>query len=709
MAFENISFGKRSKEKSSFGSAFGGDSEAESDEESQDDISSEIANGAEDLPPILQQPKAPAEFEEAQKEDYREMQQHTPPAQEIAVEEEIAQPDEAVDQTQQVPQAPQSHPAQQVEAKSKHVRERDPFAEINAAEQEEQAQEAASGASKKPMRIGDKLVDLGLVSADQLEVALREQKSSGSKKLVGAILVDMGFITESALGEVLAESAGTAKFDPKQAVLDPDLIRTIPKEVALRQKVVPVGLEKNKVILAMADVYNVIATDQVRRYFPKSVKIKPIFCSESDIQDLIEKYYDYETSVGGIIREIETGVTDKSQLDGQEDNYQNPMVRLVNAFLVDAIHRGASDIHFEPEGAFLRLRYRIDGQLVQVRTLHKDYWMAIAVRVKIMSGMNIAETRLPQDGRINYNVAGRDVDFRVATQPTISGENIVLRLLDKKKALMPFDKLGFTDHNSKLLRRLLKRPEGIIIVTGPTGSGKTTTLYSVLEYINSIEVNIMTLEDPVEYQLSLIRQSNVKEGSGMGFASGMKSLMRQDPDIIFIGEIRDDVTANMAVKAAMTGHKVFSTLHTNDALGIIPRLFDIGVSPETLSGAMVCGIAQRLARRLCKCKEEYTATEEDCRIIGVDTANPPQLFKAIGCPSCENKGYKGRIALHEIMPVDKEMDELIATHSTRKQMSEYLCANGYVQMLDDASTKCQEGHIDVKEIMRSVDVTERID
>jgi general secretion pathway protein E/type IV pilus assembly protein PilB len=708
MAFESLSFGRGSKEKSSFGGGTSTPEPEEATHESQDEIANAIAETVNDSPPIMQQERQKPSFQHIEKADFREIT--LPEAEPKAAKFDVMQEDifakaqpAAIEKT-----APKANSTDEY-GDDTYESKRNPFAEITAAEEEEAVNEA-NGISKKPMRIGDKLVALGLISKDQLDTALREQKSGNNKKLVGAILVGMGFITESALGEVLAESAGTEKFDPKQAVLDPDLIRTIPKEVALRQKVVPVGLEANKVILAMADVYNVIATDQVRRYFPKSVKIKPIFCSEGDILDLIEKYYDYETSVDGIIREIETGIADKTKLDGQEDNYQNPTVRLVNAFLVDAIHRGASDIHFEPEGTFLRLRYRIDGQLVQVLTLHKDYWMAIAVRVKIMSGMNIAETRMPQDGRINYNVAGRDVDFRVATQPTISGENIVLRLLDKKKALMPFDKLGFSEHNAKLLKRLLKRPEGIIIVTGPTGSGKTTTLYSVLEYINSIEVNIMTLEDPVEYQLSLIRQSNVKEGAGMGFAGGMKSLMRQDPDIIFIGEIRDEVTANMAVKAAMTGHKVFSTLHTNDALGIIPRLFDIGVSPETLSGAMICGIAQRLARRLCKhCKEAYTATPEDCRILGVDIANPPTIYKAVGCPECGNKGYKGRIALHEIMPIDKEMDELIATHSTRKQMNEYLSSNGYVQMLDDGAAKCLEGHIDVKEIMRSVDVTERID
>lgn len=562
---------------------------------------------------------------------------------------------------------------------------------------------------RTPVRIGEKLISMGLISHDQLEVALKEQKRSSQKKLVGTILVDMGFITESALGEVLAESAGTERFDPKKAVLDSTLIRQIPKDVALRQKIVAVGQQANAVILAMTDVYNVIAIDQARRYFPKTTKIRPVFCNESDIQDLIEKYYDYETSIDGIIREIETGIQDKTKLDGRQEGYINPTVRLVNAILVDAIRVGASDIHFEPEGTFLRLRYRIDGLMVQIRSFHKDYWPAIAVRLKIMSGMNIAETRMPQDGRITYNVTGREVDFRVATQPTIHGENIVMRLLDKKKALLPLSHLGFTDHNEKLLKKLLKRPEGIVIVTGPTGSGKTTTLYSIIEYINNVNINIMTLEDPVEYQLSLIRQSQVRENTGMNFVDGVKSIMRQDPDVIFIGEVRDQQTAQMAVRAAMTGHKVFSTLHTNDALGVIPRMIDIGIQPHMLAGSLICLIAQRLSRKLCPhCREEYTANEEECRILNADISAPPKIFKAVGCDKCNNLGYRGRIAVTEILAVDKGLDELISTRATRATMMSHAIEKGFVPIIQDAATKVLTGIIDIPEMIRTVDVTERL-
>jgi type IV pilus assembly protein PilB len=560
---------------------------------------------------------------------------------------------------------------------------------------------------QQKMRIGDKLVSMGLISKDQLGVALQEQKNN--KILLGQILVDFGFITESALAEVLAETTGTERFDIKKTMLDPTVIKMIPKEVALRHKIIPISLERNQLKLAMADVYDVIAQDAVRRYMPKGIILHPLYSTDTEIQDLANRYYDYEISIDGILKEIETGIREKTNiLDGNQDGYINPTVRLVNALLVDAVKQGASDLHFEPEGTFLRLRYRIDGQLIQVRTLHRDYWSAIAVRLKIMSGMNIAETRLPQDGRVTFNALGREVDFRVATQPTVFGENIVMRLLDKSKSIVPLEHLGFNEHNLTLIKKLLKRPEGIIIVTGPTGSGKTTTLYSILNYINSIDVNIMTLEDPVEYELPLIRQTNVKEGV-MSFSSGIKSLMRQDPDIIFIGEVRDEETAMNSVRAALTGHQVFTTLHTNDALGIIPRLGDIGVPMHMLAGSLICGIAQRLARKLCpECKRPRVATPEECRILGKSAANPPEVYEAVGCPACKNKGYRGRVALVEIMPTDAGLDELITTHATRSQMLEYLLNKGFVPMIDDGISKVLTGDIDVKELVSRVDVTDRM-
>lgn len=558
----------------------------------------------------------------------------------------------------------------------------------------------------KPMRIGEKLITLGLISKDQLEIALREQAKS--KKLLGNILVSMNFITESALGEVLAESTGTERFDAMSTMLDSALLAAVPRDVCVRNKVIPVQQQGNNVKLAMVDVYNVLAIDQVRRHLDKNAKIIPVYSTETEINELIERNYNYDMSIDGILREIETGIREKGQLDGREEGYVNPTVRLVNSLLIDAIKQGCSDIHFEPEGSFLRLRYRIDGALQQIRSFHRDYWPAMLVRMKIMSGMNIAETRAAQDGRINMVALGREIDFRVATQPTVHGENVVLRILDKSKSLVPIDQLGFSAHNLDLLKRCIKRPEGIIVVTGPTGSGKTTTLYSVLSYINSIDVNIMTLEDPVEYQLPLIRQTNVREGT-IDFLSGIKSLMRQDPDIIFVGEVRDEDTAIMAVRAALTGHQVYTTLHTNDALGTIARLGDIGVPPHLLAGSLICTMAQRLARRLCNfCKKPRAANEEECKIMKVDPAKPPTVHEAVGCERCGFKGYKGRMGVHEILRIDHGLDELIATKATRNHMMEYALENGFVPMVQDGISKVLAGEIDIPELINTVDLTDRL-
>ncbi len=556
--------------------------------------------------------------------------------------------------------------------------------------------------SMHKMRIGEKLVSLGLISKDQVEIAMQEKKNSG--ELIGQVMVRLGFITADTLGEVLAMDSGTKKLDVKTSVLDTNLIHKLPKKIAMNQKVLPVSLKDDELSLAMADVYNVISIDQIRKYFPKSITITPLFCPEGELLELIDKYYDYEMSIGGILKEIETGDYEENE----QETYTNPTVRLIDALLIDAIKREASDLHFEPEDSFVRVRYRIDGELEQIRSFHKKYWAAIVVRIKIMSGMNIAETRLAQDGRTSYTVLGREVDFRVASQPTIHGENIVMRLLDKEKSLLKLEELGFSEHNISTLKRILRKPAGIIVITGPTGSGKTTTLYSILGYINSMSVNIMTLEDPVEYKLPLIRQAQVKEGS-INFASGIKSMLRQDPDIIFIGEVRDEETAMMALRAAITGHQVFSTLHTNDALGVISRLIDIGIPRYMLPDSLTACIGQRLVRTLCKeCKKPKTATEKECEMLGVSSSNPPTIYEGVGCKECRNKGFKGRIAVVEILRIDRNIQEFVATSATSNTIGRYALENGFVSMADDAIGKVLDGETSLEEIIKSVDLTDRM-
>ncbi|MDX1950464.1 MAG: ATPase, T2SS/T4P/T4SS family [Rickettsiales bacterium] len=564
--------------------------------------------------------------------------------------------------------------------------------------------------SRKP--IGQKLIEKNLLTQDQLEIALKIQREQKKGVMLGQIMVEMGLITENTLAEILAEESGVRRFDIKKSIIDPSLVKQVPKEIAVRYKAIPVLMEEGNIYVAMTDVFNVLALDRIRRYFPKRFKLTPTHSSEKDLNDLINNYYDYELSIDGILREIEALSNEDAkvltQTANQQDGYINPTVRLIDALLVDAIQRGASDLHFEPEGQFIRLRYRVDGSLRLIRSFHRDYWAAIVVRIKIMSEMNITETRNPQDGRITMNVLGREVSFRVATQPTIHGENIVMRILDKQKALLPLEQLGFSPRNVKILQKALKRPEGVIIVTGPTGSGKSTTLYSILSHINKMDVNIMTLEDPVEYSLPIIRQSNIRENSGMDFASGVKSLLRQDPDIIFVGEVRDEATASMAIRAAMTGHQVYTSLHTNDAIGAIPRLIDIGVTPRILTGSIIAIVAQRLARKLCgHCKKERPANEFECKVLLKDPENPPMVFEHVGCEKCDYTGYKGRLAISEILLVDDKIDELIYEAASKVKFYEAAKTSEFIPMSDDGVDKVLQGITDVDELISTIDMTKR--
>ncbi len=408
------------------------------------------------------------------------------------------------------------------------------------------------------------------------------------------------------------------------------------------------------------------------------------------------------------LESLEAGEDEETEyVEQTEGGYLHPLVRLVNALLLDAIKSGASDVHFEPEGNFLRLRYRIDGEMTQIRTLHKRHWAAACHRIKLMGGMNIADRLNPQDGRFTLEIGNRKVDFRASSLPTIHGENVVLRILDKSQTLVTIDKLGYTEHNYGLIKKMVQKPEGVIIVTGPTGSGKTTTLYAIMAYINSLDVNIMTLEDPVEYELSLIRQAQVREGSSLSFSEGIRTLMRQDPDVILVGEVRDSGTATMALRAAMTGHQVYTTLHTNDAAGCIPRLIDLGLKPSLMASNIIGIIAQRLVRKLCDCKEMRPATEKECKLLRADPANPPTIGHPKGCDNCRKSGYKGRIAASEILPFSDEVDELVLQDAPLSQIKKAAEKVGFVPMIEDAVAKVLEGKTSIDAAMKIVDFTDR--
>ncbi len=565
---------------------------------------------------------------------------------------------------------------------------------------------------KISLRIGELLVQKGVVSSDQIRIALTEQAKN--RDHLGKILVRLGFATEAIILDVLGGALGQQKALLSQVVVDAEAIRLIPKDMARRFHILPLTFDanSNRLTLAMADIFNVVALDQIAARLGGDVDIQPLMAGEAEIEKAIDQFYGFELSVDGILREIETGEIDYESLDADSEEYSQPVVRLVNALLSDAVKRGASDIHFEPEEGFLRFRYRIDGVLRQIRSLHKNYWSALAVRLKVMSGMDIAETRGPQDGRITLTLSGRQIDFRVSTLPTVHGENIVLRILDRQKGIVPIEALGLYEEILVTLKLMDARPEGLLLVTGPTGSGKTTTLYSLLNHLNTEAVNIMTLEDPVEYPMGMIRQTSINETVRLDFAGGVRSMLRQDPDIILVGEIRDEDTAAMAFRAAMTGHQVFSTLHTNSSLGAIPRLSDMGIKSDIMAGNLIGILAQRLMRVLKEeCKEAYEPSAVERRILGIDPAyRGHPIYRVVEeHRHAPHQGYEGRMALMELLRFDRELDELIAQNATFREMTEAARRKGFQTLADVAIKRVIEGITSLDEVSRVVDLTERLD
>ena len=572
------------------------------------------------------------------------------------------------------------------------------------------ARSVPSGDASDTRRIAELLVAKGVVSDDQVRIALTEQKRHHEP--LGRILVRFGFATEGVIRDVLAGVLGYDSVDLSKVVIDGEVVKLVPKEIARRHRTLALTYDEASRCLTVAtsDPSNVIAMDRVRALFHPGVEVRPLLAGEVELDRAIEQFYGHELSVDGILEEIETGQIDQRSLEAEGDEYSQPMVRLVNSLLSDAVKRGASDIHFEPEHEFLRIRYRIDGVLRQIRSLHRDHWAAIAVRLKVMASMNIAERRAPQDGRISLSVSGRAVDFRVSSLPTAFGENIVLRVLDRHKAIMAIDELGLHEDALSGLHLMMARPEGIILVTGPTGSGKTTTLYSMLNHLDTESVNIMTLENPVEYPMERIRQTSVSDAARLTFASGVRSLLRQDPDIILIGEIRDAETVEMAFRAAMTGHQVFSTLHANSAAGAIARLMETGVSSGVIAGNIIGIIGQRLVRRLCvHCREPYEPPPLERRILGFATeSTPPAVYRPGGCDRCEHRGYRGRLSLLELLRFDEDIDELISRRATTREISTAARAKGFRLLADDGIRRVSEGLTSLDEVSRVVDLTDRV-
>jgi type II secretory ATPase GspE/PulE/Tfp pilus assembly ATPase PilB-like protein len=552
----------------------------------------------------------------------------------------------------------------------------------------------------KPKNITETLVEQQIITKDQLEIALIEQKKKPDK--LESILIKLGFVSEAVIQDIIAQTLGLSRQDLSNLVADNEAIKLIPKKFAISYKILPLNFNQdyNTLSVAMADIFNVFIIDKLNNLLGSSIKIEPVLASQTDIISAIDYCYGFELSIDGILHEIETGT-----LEFQNNDYQQPLIRLVDALLSNAVKHGASDIHLEPEQGFLRVRYRIDGVLQQIRSLHNKYWSAIVVRIKVMAKLNIAKTRIPQDGRFSLNLAGKTIDFRVSVHPTINGENIVLRILDHNKAVITIEQLDLLEPNLIILKRMVFNPNGIILITGPTGCGKTTSLYSVLQYLNTEQVSIMTLEDPVEYILSIVRQTAINEAVKLDFANGLRSILRQDPDIILLGEIRDKTTAEMAFWTSMTGHKVYSTLHTNSAISAIPRLLDLGVVADVIAENMVGVVGQRLVRKLCPtCKQAYSPNDEERKLLKLSKTEDITLYSAVGCEQCFQYGYKGRIALMEFLYIDNQLQEMIANQTATYKIKQYVQDNGFLTLAQEAKRRLLAGITSLDEIWRVVGI-----
>ena len=561
-------------------------------------------------------------------------------------------------------------------------------------------------------RLGDRLVAEKLISTDQLQRALAEQKGSADK--LGTILVRLNFITEDSLVSFLSKQYAMPAITVAQVDPDPDVLKLVPEQIAKKHSVLPIKRIGNVLTLAMADPTNVFALDDVG--FMTGLQIQPVVASEAAIRKAFERLYETGASVNDMMSELEEADTDVEVVeDGEvafskadvfdlkESADEAPVVRLINMILTDAIRRGASDIHLEPYEKVFRVRFRIDGVLHEIMTPPKRLEAALTSRVKIMATMDIAERRLPQDGRIKLRYHQREIDFRVSTLPTIFGEKTVMRILDKEALQLDLGALGFDPWSLEQFSKAIHSPYGMILITGPTGSGKTTTLYSAIHTINSPDINIMTAEDPVEYNLKGVNQVQVNDEIGRTFAACLRSFLRQDPDVILVGETRDLETAQIGIRAALTGHLVLSTLHTNDCPSTPARLLDMGIPPFLVSSSLQLILAQRLGRKICKdCKEPYEANEESLVPYGhvsqgLGTVN---FYKGKGCQTCNFTGMKGRVAIYEVMPVTTELRDLMLRNATTAEIRDTAVSQGMKTLRQNALQKVVDGVTTVEEVLR---------
>lgn len=564
-------------------------------------------------------------------------------------------------------------------------------------------------------KLGDILVDVGIITPQQLQEATDEQKKRGGK--LGLILISLGYITEDVLLAFLGKQCGVSYVSLSEyGELNEDIVKSVPESVVRHQTLIPISKENNVLTIAMADPLNVFATDDLR--LMTGFEINVVIASENEIKTAIEKYYGNKASMDDIVKDMEdkgaeAHVDIVKEADAGKDittleaeGGDAPIIKIVNLLLSGAVKAKASDIHIEPYEKSLRVRYRIDGVLHEVSAPPKRTQNAIASRLKIMSNLDIAERRLPQDGRIKIKVINKEIDLRVSILPTAFGEKIVMRILDSSSLKLELTELGFEPEVLAIYQKNIAIPYGIILVTGPTGSGKSTTLYSTLSTLNQPDVNISTIEDPVEYVLEGINQVHARPDIGLTFAAGLKSFLRQDPDIIMVGEIRDTETAEISINAALTGHLVFSTLHTNDAPGAVTRLNNMGIEPFLTTSTVSMVIAQRLVRVICQnCKDSYEVPADVLVSSGlskkeIGNKKTIKLFKGKGCDKCSNTGYRGRISCYEIMEVNDKIKELILDRASTHIVKQAAVENGMITLRQAAFKKVLAGTTTVEEMMR---------
>ena len=572
-------------------------------------------------------------------------------------------------------------------------------------------------------RLGEMLVDEGIISEEQLQEALHEQKIKGGR--LEKILISQGYVTQDVIMAFVGTQLGIPHVSLNEIGDIPnDVVFSVPESIALNHCLIPIVKKDKKLTVAMADPLNVFAIDDIKMM--TGFEVEPAIASETEIKAMHAKYYGTGGASGGaasggpeaggdmqeILNSMGGGDNNLEVMEEKEEEMDiskleaagedAPVVRLVNLVLTEAVRSNASDIHIEPYEKNLRCRYRIDGVLHEVQSPPKSLAAAISSRLKIMASLDIAERRLPQDGRIKIKVLGKEIDLRVSVCPVQFGEKIVMRILDSSNLSLDLPKLGFEEDILPKFEKAIVEPYGLVLVTGPTGSGKSTTLYSALHYINDPDTNISTIEDPVEYNLPGINQVNAKAGIGLTFAAGLRSFLRQDPDVIMVGEIRDKETAEIAINAALTGHLVFSTLHTNDAPGAVTRMGNMGVEPFLITSTVHCVVAQRLLRRICKdCKQPFEATNEILEELGVQsTGEPVTLHRGVGCNTCSNTGYKGRMAIHEVLMLNEDFRKGVLQRKSASELKKIARAGGMQTLRECGVRKVLKGMTSVEELLR---------